>query len=160
MRRLAVIPAMLAAAVMTMAAASDPAERLPDPAQEARARALFPEVRCMMCQNESIDDSQADIAHDLRMAIRAQIAAGKTDDEIRAFLVARFGQFVMLKPAFSWGNAVLWGAPLVVLIGGGGLLIALLRRKIPGDTLAGEPLSDEEEARLQALISDEHTPQA
>jgi cytochrome c-type biogenesis protein CcmH len=160
MRRLALIPALLAAAVMTMAAASDPSERLADPAQEARARALFPEVRCMMCQNESIDDSQAEIAHDLRMAVRAQIAAGKSDDEIRAFLVARFGQFVMLKPAFSMGNAVLWGAPLVVLVGGGALLFTLLRRRIPGDEIDGEALSDEEEARLQALISDEHSPQA
>ena len=151
--------AVAAAAAMCMAAASDPAERLADPAQEARARHLFSDVRCMMCQNESIDDSEAPIAHDLRMAIRRQIAEGRSDAQIRAFLVARFGQFVMLKPAFNWENAALWAAPVIALLTGGALLMALLRRRGPGDTLAdGESLTPEEEARVHALLGDDPSP--
>ncbi|RYF88830.1 MAG: cytochrome c-type biogenesis protein CcmH, partial [Caulobacteraceae bacterium] len=97
------------AALACVAAASDPAERLSDPAQEARARALFREVRCLVCQNESIDDSTAGLAGDLRKVIREQVAAGRDDAEIRAFLVDRYGEFALLKPAFSAPNAVLWG---------------------------------------------------
>ncbi|MDB5431361.1 MAG: cytochrome [Caulobacter sp.] len=145
---------LMAAAVLCMAAASDPAERLADPAQEARARTLFAQVRCMMCQNESIDDSEAPIAHDLRMAVRRQVAQGKTDAEIRTFLVARFGQFVMLKPSFNGETALLWAGPLAVLLGGGALLFGLLRRRIPGEHLADEGLSAEEEARVQAILND------
>ena len=158
--RFAVLPAILAAAVMCMAAASDPAERLPNPAQESRARNLFSEVRCMMCQNESIDDSEAEIAYDLRMSIRRQVAEGKSDAEIRKFLVSRFGQFVMLKPAFSWENAALWSVPVVVLLAGGGLLTALLRRRVPGDDLPADALSPEEEAKVQAILADDPLPPA
>jgi cytochrome c-type biogenesis protein CcmH len=146
------IPALIAAAIMCMAAASDPAERLSDPAQEARARTLFAQVRCMMCQNESIDDSEAPIAHDLRMAVRRQVAEGRSNAEIRRFLVERFGQFVMLTPPLDLETAVLWGAPVVVLLGGGALLAVLLRRKIPGDGLPEDRLSDEEEARLKRIL--------
>ena len=143
------------AAVACMAAASEPGERLADPAQEARARALFGEVRCLVCQNESIDDSQADLAADLRRVVRQEIAKGSSDREVRAFLVARYGEFVLLKPPFSAGNAVLWLAPLAILAAGGGLLAALLRRR--REDGAAEPdeaegLSLEEEARLAALL--------
>ena len=95
------------AAVFCIAAASDPAERLPDPAQEARARGLFREVRCLVCQNESIDDSNAELAADLRRLVRDEIKSGKTDEQVRAHLTDRYGEFVLLKPAFSWGNAAL-----------------------------------------------------
>ncbi|WP_421736905.1 cytochrome c-type biogenesis protein [Caulobacter sp.] len=156
------------AAVACMAAASEPNERLPDPAQEARARAMFREVRCLVCQNESIDDSQADLAADLRRIVRQEIAKGRSDREIRAFLVARYGEFVLLKPPFSAGNAVLWLAPAGILAAGGGLLIALLRRRRTGEAgeLDEDPgLSAEEEARLADLLEDkghdcaEKTPQ-
>ncbi len=138
-------------AVLCIAAASDPAERLADPAQEARARALFREVRCLVCQNESIDDSQAELASDLRKLVRDEIATGKSDAQVRAYLVSRYGEFVLLKPAISWGNAALWGAPFAVVVLGGALLAVNLRRR----RAAEEPeLSPEEAARLEALAAE------
>jgi cytochrome c-type biogenesis protein CcmH len=137
------------AAIFCIAAASDPAERLADPAQEARARELFTQVRCLVCQNESIDDSEAQLAGDLRRIIRQQVAAGRSDAQIRQFLVARYGEFVLLKPPFSIGNAALWVGPFVVVLVGGLLLVMLLRRRV-----APEALSAEEEARLSALLRD------
>lgn len=138
------------AAFACIAAASDPSERLSDPAQEARARALFREVRCLVCQNESIDDSTADLAGDLRQVIREQIAAGRSDAQIRTFLVDRYGEFALLKPAFSAPNAALWGAPILVLLVGGGLLILRLR-----NGPAPAALSPDEEARLAQLTREE-----
>lgn len=93
------------------------------PAQEARARALFKEIRCVVCQNESIDSSQAEIAEDLRRVVREQVAAGRSDGEVRAFLVARYGEFVMFRPAFSPGNAALWLTPFLVVLGGLALVV-------------------------------------
>jgi cytochrome c-type biogenesis protein CcmH len=146
MRRLAVI----LAALMCLAAAADPAERLADPAKEARARTIFRETRCLVCQNESIDDSEADLARDLRGVIRGQIDAGRTDAQVRAFLVARYGEFVMLKPSLSPANWVLWFGPFLVVAAGTGWLV--LRRRSQSSP---EPLSPEEEARLAALTNDE-----
>jgi cytochrome c-type biogenesis protein CcmH len=138
-------------AVLCLAAASDPAERLADPAQEARARALFREVRCLVCQNESIDDSQAELASDLRKLVRDEIATGKSDAEVRAYLVSRYGEFVLLKPAISWGNAALWGAPFAVVVLGGALLAVNLRRRRASE----EPgLSPEETARIEVLAAE------
>ncbi|MDX9997017.1 MAG: cytochrome c-type biogenesis protein [Phenylobacterium sp.] len=137
------------AAVFCMGAASDPAERLPDPAQEARARELFREVRCLVCQNESIDDSDAELAADLRRIVRERVAAGESDDQIKAFLTERYGEFVLLRPAFSLGNLALWIAPLIVVVGGIGLLLARLRNRPP------EPeLSSAEADRLEKLARD------
>ncbi|PVM90747.1 cytochrome c-type biogenesis protein [Caulobacter endophyticus] len=146
--------AVALAAIACMAAASDPSERLPDAAQEARARDLFKEVRCLVCQNESIDDSEAALAHDLRLLVRDQVKQGRSDAEIRAFLTERYGEFVLLKPPFSAGNAVLWLTPLGVLLIGGGLMVALLRRR---RTAQAEPevLSADEEARLERLLKGE-----
>lgn len=137
-------------AVLCLAAASDPSERLPDPAQEARARAIFQEVRCLVCQNESIDDSQADLAGDLRKLIRDEIKAGRSDAEVRAYLVSRYGEFVLLKPAFSLGNAALWGAPFGVVGLGLALLIANLRKRAPD-----AELSDAEAERLARMANDD-----
>jgi cytochrome c-type biogenesis protein CcmH len=134
-------------AVLSLAAASDPADRLPDPSQEARARHLFAEIRCLVCQNESIDDSEADLAHDLRQIVREQVKAGRSDGEIRDFLVARYGQFVLLKPPFDPGNLALWLGPFAILLIGGGLLAARLRRPPNVD-----PLSEDEERRLAVLL--------
>lgn len=119
------------AAVFCMAAASDPAERLPDPAQEARARHIFEQVRCLVCQNESIDDSEAELAHDLRQVVREQVREGHSDAEIKTFLTDRYGEFVLLKPSFSIGNAALWGGPFVVVGLGIVLLLARLRKRAP-----------------------------
>jgi cytochrome c-type biogenesis protein CcmH len=116
------------AAVFCMGAASDPAERLPDPAQEARARHIFTQVRCLVCQNESIDDSQADLARDLRRIVREQVRQGRSDAQIKRYLTDRYGEFVLMRPSFSPANAVLWAAPFVVVLTGAGLLVARLRR--------------------------------
>lgn len=139
----------IAAAVLCIAAASDPAERLTDPAQEARARVLFREVRCLVCQNESIDDSSAELASDLRRLVREEIKAGKSDNQIRAHLTDRYGEFVLLKPAFSWSNAALWGAPVLVVLAGLALLIANFRNR-----QADEALSPDEEAAVRRLSED------
>jgi cytochrome c-type biogenesis protein CcmH len=115
------------AGALCLAAASDPAERLPDPAQEAQARAIFRDVRCLVCQNESIDDSQAELASDLRKIVREQVGAGRSDAEIKRFLTDRYGEFVLLTPRFSVGNLVLWVGPFLVVLAGAGLLMARLR---------------------------------
>jgi cytochrome c-type biogenesis protein CcmH len=151
MRR-AALPALAAlSAILLLGAASDPSERLADPAKEARARHLFEGFRCVVCQNESIDDSEADLAHDLRQVIRGQVAQGRSDEEIRRFMVARYGEFILLKPPFSPGNAALWLAPVVVLLGGALLIFARLR-KPPAPEAA---LTSEEEAKLRSLVQEE-----
>ncbi len=143
---------VLLAAVFCMAAASDPAERLPDPGQEARARAIFAEVRCLVCQNESIDDSQAELAGDLRRLVRDQIRAGESDGQVKAYLTDRYGEFVLLKPAFSWGNAALWGAPFAVVALG--LLLWLRNLRTPRPYAE---LSQDEAARVADLADKEQT---
>ena len=115
-RGLAGVFAVVAAAVMLMGAADDPSDRLKNPAEEARARALFQQLRCVVCQNESIDDSEADLAQDLRRIVRTQIAQGRTDDQVRDFLVQRYGQFILLQPPMSPGNAALWLTPLALVL--------------------------------------------
>ena len=140
------------AGVLCIAAASDPAERLADPGQEARARAIFAEVRCLVCQNESIDDSSAELASDLRRLVRDQIKSGKSDGQVRTYLTDRYGEFVLLKPAFSWGNAALWGAPFIVVILGVVLLLRNLRTPRPY-----AELSEAEAARLAVLADKEQT---
>lgn len=115
------------AALICIAAASDPAERMADPAQEARAREIFQQVRCLVCQNESIDDSDAELAHDLRRLVREQVAQGRSDGQIKTYLTQRYGEFVLLRPAFSLGNALLWAAPFLAALLGLALWIARLR---------------------------------
>ena len=134
--RLAQAASALIALVLLTGAAADPADRLPDPAQEARARALFHDVRCLVCQSESIDESDAALAHDLRQLIRQQVAAGQSDDQIRAYLVSRYGQFVLLTPKASLGNAILWVGPLLVVAAGAAVFFA--RRPQAGER-AGKP---------------------
>ena len=137
------------AGVLCIAAGADPADRLPDPAQEARARALFADVRCLVCQNESIDDSDAELAADLRRIVRPQVAAGRSDTEIKRFLTDRYGEFVLLKPGFSLRNLALWAGPFAVVLLGGGLLAVRLRNR----TDEAE-LSQEERARLRRISGD------
>jgi cytochrome c-type biogenesis protein CcmH len=135
------------AAIFCLAAAADPGERLADPGQEARARALFEQIRCVVCQNESIDDSEADLARDLRQTVREQIATGQSDREVRRFLVQRYGEFILLRPRFSAANAAAWLAPFLIVLVGGGVLLLRARRAPP----PGETLTPEEEARLAQL---------
>jgi len=129
------------------AAASDPAERLADPVKEAHARSLFRQIRCLVCQNESIDESEAPLADDLRKIVRQQIMEGRTDDQIRHFLVQRFGAFVLLKPPFDLGDLPLWLAPFAIVGLGGALILLRVGRPVRLET----PLSDAEQARLDAL---------
>ena len=138
---------LLAASLILAAGASDPGERMADPAQEARAEHLFGQLRCLVCQNESIDDSQADLARDLRQIVRQQVALGRTDAQIKGFLVARYGEFILLKPTFSAGNSLLWLAPLLIVLGGGAFFAVRSR----GGTGLEPALTPDEEARLGAL---------
>ena len=149
-RALAAAAAVLALASAAPARADPPRVdalgQLADPAQEARAHALFRQVRCVVCQNESIDDSEAELAGDLRRIVREQIAAGRTDRSIRNFLVDRYGAFVLLKPPLDAGNLVLWFGPFALLAAGGAA--ALLRR---APRRPETPLTGAERARLEAL---------
>lgn len=135
-------------AILFIGAAADPAERLSDPTQEAHARALFQQVRCVVCQNESIDDSEADVAHDLRQAIRTQVVQGHSDAQIRGFLVARYGEFILLKPRFSPGNSLLWLTPFAVVLAGLAVF-ALRARRLP--TTESADLTAEEQMKLRQL---------
>ena len=143
--RLRALAAMFAG-VLCIAAAADPADRLPDPAQEARARAIFQDTRCLVCQNESIDDSEAELAADLRHVVREQVHAGRSDAEIKHFLTDRYGEFVLMTPTFSWVNLALWGGPFLIVLLGAGLLTTRLRNRS-----AEAELSPEEAERVRRL---------
>jgi len=130
------------------AIAVQPDEILKDPALETRARALSRELRCMVCQNESIDDSDAPLAHDVRVLVRERLTAGDSDSEVIDFLVARYGEFVLLTPRLPLGNAILWGGPLAVVASG---LIVLVLRRRTHERSEPEPLTDQEEDALEKL---------
>ena len=151
-----VLPAVLLVFLTLFSApafAVTPDEVLADPALEARARALSAELRCMVCQNQSIDDSDAPLAHDLRVLLRERITAGDTDTEVIDYLVDRYGEFILLRPRFNWHTAVLWIVPPVALVVAAAVGFAVMRRR--GGKGGETPLSAEEEARLKALLSDE-----
>ena len=123
-------------------------EILPDPKLETRARALSKELRCMVCQNQSIDDSDAPLARDLRLLLRERLQAGDTDQQVLDFLTARYGEFVLLRPRFSGRTALLWLTPIgMLLIGAFGL--ALVRRRRPESEAA---LTRDEQARVAAIL--------
>ena len=126
-----------------------PDEMLTDPALEARARNLSHELRCMVCQNQSIDDSNAELARDLRVLVRERIKAGDTDAQVIDYVVARYGEFVLLKPRLSLRNALLWGTPVVLLLAGG-LFILLSAR---GRARPPERLSPEEAQAVERLLA-------
>jgi cytochrome c-type biogenesis protein CcmH len=152
------IRGLLVALVCSLAVpvfAVQPDEILADPALETRARDLSRELRCMVCQNQSIDDSDAPLARDLRLLVRERLKAGDSDHQVLDFLTARYGQFVLLKPRFGWDTAVLWLAPVVVLLLGGVGLLSLLRRRERLQIPASEqPLNEAEQARLSALLDE------
>lgn len=131
-------------------AVSNPADMLSDPAQEARARELGRDIRCMVCQNQSIEDSEVGLARDLRLIVRERIVAGDSDTEVKAFLRARYGDFVLMKPPFAWSTAILWATPVVAVLMGLGL-IAAMRRRAAALAGAPPPLTEEERKRLAAL---------
>src|SRR3954462_606253 len=111
-------------------AVGDPAMQLPDPAQEQRARGIGRELRCLVCQNQSIEDSDADLARDLRRIVREQVAAGRSDAEVKGFVHERYGDFVLLRPRFTAATALLWATPAVAILAGGLLFRAARRRPV------------------------------
>jgi cytochrome c-type biogenesis protein CcmH len=149
MRFVAIIALLLT--FMVPAFAVTPDEMLKDPALEARARHLSQELRCMVCQNQSIDDSEAPLAHDLRVLVRDRLTAGDSDGQVLDYLVSRYGEFVLLKPRLETRTLLLWGLPPLALLAGLiGLAVALRRRnRIAGDP---EALSPAEQRRLATLV--------
>lgn len=129
-----------------------PEEQLADPALEARARQISQELRCVVCQNQSIDDSDAPLAADLRAIVRERLTAGDTDEEVMAYIVARYGNFVLLKPPLDMQTILLWSAPLLVLIPGGLGLVLYLRRRGRSGAATPAPLSAEERRKLAAIL--------
>ncbi len=125
-----------------------PTKFSPTRALESRARTLSRELRCMVCQNQSIDDFDAPLARDLRLLVRERLTAGDSDTQVLDFLTARYGEFVLLKPRFGWDTALLWGAPAGVLLVGAFAIVMALRRRKDLSAPATPPLSDQETRRL------------
>ena len=127
-------------------------EILPDARLEARARAISQDLRCMVCQNQSIDDSEAPLARDLRLLVRERLKAGDSDTQVVDFMVARYGEFVLLRPRMSWHTAILWGAPLTILvIGFFAISFSVLRRSARTPTPEAGKLSEAEQMSLRAI---------
>lgn len=156
MRQLALTLAAVVALAVPPVLAADPSEMLADPKLEARAQHLGKELRCLVCQNESIEDSNADLAKDLRIIVRERIAGGQTDEQVRSFVVDRYGDYVLLKPPFKASTLVLWVGPFVFLLVGLAALVAFFRRRgVTAAPPAPAPLSAEEKRRLDALLKDD-----
>jgi cytochrome c-type biogenesis protein CcmH len=145
--------ALLVAVLVPAAHAVQPDEVLKDPLLEARARKLSQELRCVVCQNQSIDDSNAPLAHDLRVLVRERLSAGDTDAQVLAYVTARYGEFVLLRPPFKPQTLLLWLTPLLLL---GGALVFLARRRSRPNADAAKPLTPEEKRRLAELVNTEH----
>jgi cytochrome c-type biogenesis protein CcmH len=153
MRRLAIAASMAAAiALGTPALAVQPDEKLSNPQLESRAREISAELRCLVCQNQSIDDSDAPLARDLRLLVRERLQAGDSNDKVLQFLVDRYGEFILLRPPFSLRTYALWGAPLLILLMG----IVLVRRTVMasrGRDIPSPPdLTAQEQQRLRELL--------
>ncbi|WP_144292165.1 cytochrome c-type biogenesis protein [Rhodoligotrophos appendicifer] len=151
MRRL-ILASLLALAMTVPTLAVQPDEVLPDAALEARARTLSAELRCLVCQNQSIDDSDAPLARDLRLMIRERLTAGDSDETIIDYVVSRYGEFVLLRPRFEPATWALWLTPFVLLLAGVSL-VAMQRRRMRGKEPEA-PLSVEEQARLERLLGE------
>ena len=143
----------LAALLVGPALAVEPGEVLKDPMLEHRARDISSGLRCLVCQNQSIDESEAPLARDLRLIVRDRLKAGDSDDQVREFVVQRYGEFVLLKPVFAFHTLLLWLTPVLVLgLGGLGLFAAQRRRPAP----AAPPLDEREKAAVEALLHEDH----
>ena len=146
---------LLAATLLTVLGtavyAVEPSERLAEPALEARARALSQELRCLVCQNQSIDESNADLAHDLRVLLRKRLAAGDTDKQALDYIVARYGVFVLFDPPFEPTTYLLWLTPPMLVLGIGALLVIRARRRLDSRL---PPLTEEERARAAMLLGE------
>ena len=157
MRSLCLIIALLTFVAVPCALAVEPDEVLSDATLETRARALSKELRCMVCQNQSIDDSEAPLARDLRILVRERLQAGDSDRQVIDFLVARYGEFVLLRPRFSWHTAVLWLGPAAMLLIGGCAVLVLAHRYRANAATAAQAqqgLTAAEAARLSEVLRD------
>lgn len=152
MRLLAILLCLLLMA--TPGLAVQPDEVLDDPALEARAREISEGLRCLVCRNESIDESNADLARDLRLLVRERVLAGDSNDEVVAYIVDRYGEYVLLKPRTDGANLVLWLAGPLMLIVAGGVGLVFLRRRARAAEPAAATLTDAEQARLREILDD------
>ncbi len=147
-RKLLLAAAFLFSSIPALAV--NPDEVLSDPVLEARARALSAQLRCMVCQNQSIDDSNAELARDLRLLVRERISGGDSDEAVIDYVVSRYGEFVLLKPRLKPETILLWGAPIVLFLGGA-VAMALFVRRRSGQAV-GEPLTADEKAALERIV--------
>ena len=148
MRRLLLATGFLLAAFPVFAV--NPDEVLSDPALEARARALSSQLRCMVCQNQSIDDSNAELARDLRLLVRERLKSGDSDEAVISYVVSRYGEFVLLNPRLRGETLLLWGAPIVLFLAGATAMVLFVRKR--GGKPTGVPLSDVEKAELEHAL--------
>ena len=158
MIRRAVLLALLASVLSAPVAAVEPDEILADPGLENRARAISKQLRCLVCQNQSIDDSDAPLARDLRIVVRERLTSGASDDEVIRFVAERYGDFVLLSPPFKAKTYALWLGPAAILLIGAVAVVAFLRRRriaVPGDASA---LSEPDRARLDRLLDRDGAP--
>lgn len=145
----------LALILGTPAHAADPSEMLKDPVQEKRAEDLGKELRCLVCQNESIEDSNADLARDLRIIVRERIAKGESTEQVKQYVVDRYGDYVLLNPPFKGTTLVLWLGPFALLLLGVAAAFAFFRRRgASGGPVPAAPLSSDEKRRLETLLKD------
>jgi cytochrome c-type biogenesis protein CcmH len=140
----------------SVAHAVEPDEVLKDPAQEARAREITRELKCVVCQNQSVDDSDAPLAKDIRVLVRERIVAGETDDAVREYIVQRYGQRVLLRPPLAIDTALIWIGPFALFVIALGTALLFLRRG-RGDALQSQPLTPEEQSRLDARLQEDRT---
>lgn len=138
-----------------MAGAVNPDEILDNSELEGRARAISKQVRCVVCQNESIDDSNAGLARDLRLVVRGRLLQGDSDEEVYSFLTDRYGSFILLMPPLRWSTVLLWGGPLLFFVMGSGFVVFYYRRCKKSGQDGSAPLSDEEQERLRHLLRDD-----
>ncbi|HUT47778.1 MAG TPA: cytochrome c-type biogenesis protein [Alphaproteobacteria bacterium] len=152
----ALLMLVMVAAFVPAALAVEPNEVLKDPALEKRARNISKRLRCLVCQNQSIDDSNAGLARDLRVLVRERLTAGDSDKQVVGFVVARYGDFVLLRPPVNAATFVLWFGPLLILLlAGAGVFVFLRRRRPESAGAAARPLDAAEEKRLDALLADD-----
>ena len=155
MKYLHALALLIALVASSSAWAVEPNEMLADPVLEARARTISKELRCMVCQNESIDDSQAPLAHDLRVLVRERLKTGDSDAQVMNFLVSRYGEFVLLKPPLSWHTLALWGTPPGLLLFGIVMIVVVVRRRRTMPQAAAASLSPAEESRVAEILGGE-----
>jgi cytochrome c-type biogenesis protein CcmH len=154
-KSLSLLPAALFLLLLSLsgAFAVDPEEQLKDPVLEARAREISAGLRCLVCQNQSIDDSDAPLARDLRLIVRQQLKKGATNQEAVDYIVARYGEFVLLNPRLRLNTLLLWLTPLLLLAGGAALAARIVRQRPDADAKAPPPLTPEEKRELESLLA-------